>query len=76
MARDPESSSVVVIDPEILGGEPVFVGTRVPVKTLADYLLEGASIDAFLDDFPTVTRVQVARFLDQARRAAVASAEA
>lgn len=43
-------------DKEILGGIPVFTGTRVPVKTLFDYLEKGHSLDEFLDDFPTVTR--------------------
>lgn len=45
-------------DPEILGGKPVFVGTRVPVKTLWDYLEGGDSLDVFLDDFPSVSREQ------------------
>ena len=43
-------------DPEILGGTPVFVGTRVPVKTLFDYLIGAHAIPGFLDDFPSVTR--------------------
>lgn len=60
------NSSVIVKDPEILGGMPVFRGTRVPVKNLIDYLAAGATIDAFLDDFPTVTREQVIRFLEEA----------
>jgi uncharacterized protein (DUF433 family) len=42
-------------DPDILGGTPVFVGTRVPVRTLLDYLEGGESLDDFLEDFPTVT---------------------
>ena len=45
-------------DPEILGGTPVFVGTRVPVKSLYDYLEAGDSLDEFLDSFPSVTRDQ------------------
>ena len=48
--------SVVHSDPEILGGTPVFVGTRVPVQALIDYIEGGHSLDEFLDDFPTVTR--------------------
>jgi uncharacterized protein (DUF433 family) len=48
---------------EILGGTPVFAGTRVPVKTLVDYLLDGSSLDEFLEDFPTVTREQAEGFL-------------
>jgi uncharacterized protein (DUF433 family) len=45
-------------DPEVLGGTPVFAGTRVPVQTLWEYLRAGQSLDEFLDDFPTVTRRQ------------------
>lgn len=54
---------VVVIDPEVLGGTPVFAGTRVPVETLLDYLEGGESIDDFLEGFPGVTRDQVIAFL-------------
>jgi len=64
---------IVVSDPEILGGTPVFKGTRVPVKTLTDYLEQGASIDAFLDDFPTVSREQVIAFLEEARKRMIAT---
>lgn len=60
------ASSVIVKDPEILGGLPVFRGTRVPVKNLIDYLATGETIDTFLDDFPTVTREQVIQFLQEA----------
>ena len=49
-------SSVIHSDPDILGGARVFVGTRVPVQALIDYLEGGHSLDEFLDDFPTVTR--------------------
>jgi len=54
-------------DPDILGGTPVFVGTRVPARTLLDYLEAGDSLDEFLDDFPTVTRVQAVAALEFAR---------
>jgi uncharacterized protein (DUF433 family) len=64
--------SVVISDPEILGGTPVFVGTRVPVQTLVDYLEGGYSIDGFLDNFPSVRREQVNAFLEQATRALLA----
>ncbi len=57
---------VIIRDPEILSGIPVFRGTRVPVKNLIDYLSTGETIDTFLDDFPTVTREQVIRFLQEA----------
>ena len=56
---------VVHRDPDILGGTPVFVGTRVPVKALLDYLAGGHTLDDFLDDFPTVTRVQAVAVLEQ-----------
>jgi len=49
---------VVHSDPEILGGTPVFVGTRVPLRNLIDYLEAGQSLDEFLDDFPSVSREQ------------------
>ncbi|HVU13649.1 MAG TPA: DUF433 domain-containing protein [Phototrophicaceae bacterium] len=51
-------------DKEILGGIPVFYGTRVPVQNLIDYLATGETIDSFLDDFPTVSREQVVQFLE------------
>ncbi|MEI2612495.1 MAG: DUF433 domain-containing protein [Candidatus Promineifilaceae bacterium] len=57
---------LVVCDRDILGGIPVFAGTRVPVQTLFDYLEGGDSLETFLDDFPTVTRKQVVAFLGQA----------
>ena len=52
-------------DPDILGGIPVFVGTRVPVKTLLDYLEAGDSLDEFLDHFPSVSREQAVAGLNQ-----------
>jgi uncharacterized protein (DUF433 family) len=52
------TSSVAHTDPDILGGTPVFVGTRVPVRTLLDYLEAGDPLDEFLEDFPSVTREQ------------------
>ena len=58
--------SVVHVDPEILGGTPVFRGTRVPVKNLLDYLSGGDTLDQFLDDFPTVTRQQAVAALELA----------
>ena len=59
---------------EILSGTPVFSGTRVPVHHLTDYLSSGETIEAFLEDFPTVTRDQVLRFLQSAEHLIVASA--
>jgi uncharacterized protein (DUF433 family) len=55
-------------DPEIMGGTPVFVGTRVPVETLLDYLEAGDPLDEFLEDFPSVSREQVVAVLALARR--------
>ena len=60
-------SSVIVRDPEILSGMPVFAGTRVPAKNLLDYLEHGRSIEEFLDDFPTVRREQVIAALEEAK---------
>jgi uncharacterized protein (DUF433 family) len=59
-------SKIINIDPEILGGTPVFNGTRVPIETLIDYLTAGDTIDDFLEGFPTVERDQVIEFLRQA----------
>lgn len=58
---------VVHRDPDILGGTPVFVGTRVPVKNLFDYLEAGDSLDQFLQSFPSVTREQAVAALKLAR---------
>jgi len=58
------SQPVISRDPEIMGGTPVFRGTRVPVQTLLDYLEAGDSIDEFFDGFPSVTREQVISFLN------------
>jgi uncharacterized protein (DUF433 family) len=65
---------VVHSDPEILAGTPVFVGTRVPVQTLFDYLEGGETLDEFLTQFPTVTREQALATLDQARDSVLADA--
>lgn len=61
--------SVIHVDPEILGGTPVFVGTRVPFQTLIDYLEGGHPLDEFLDDFPSVTRDQTVAALELAKDA-------
>ena len=58
--------SAVSCDPEILGGTPVFTGTRVPVDALIDWLAAGETLDYFLDQFPTVTREQAERLLHDA----------
>jgi uncharacterized protein (DUF433 family) len=58
--------SAIKIDPEIQGGTPCFAGTRVPVKSLFDYLARGRSLEYFLEQFPSVTREQAAEVLHQA----------
>ena len=65
---------VVHSDPEILGGIPVFVGTRVPLRNLIDYLERGYSLDEFLDAFPSVSREQAIAALEAAHSALTASA--
>ncbi|HET6881218.1 MAG TPA: DUF433 domain-containing protein [Pirellulales bacterium] len=60
-------------DPDILGGTPVFVGTRVPVRTLLDYLEAGDSLHEFLDDFPSVRREQAIAALQLAKQLLVAN---
>ncbi|WP_414570475.1 DUF433 domain-containing protein [Nostoc sp. CCY 9925] len=67
-----KNSSIISASPEIMGGTPVFTGTRVPVQTLLDYLMAGESIDDFLGGFPTVTRKQVLAFLEEAGRQVIA----
>lgn len=68
------SAAVVHSDPEILGGMPVFSGTRVPVQNLIDYLEAGDRLDDFLGAFPAVTREQAIAALEIARNALVAGA--
>jgi uncharacterized protein (DUF433 family) len=63
----PTIESVVRCDPEILGGTPVFAGTRVPIKNLIDYLAAGDSLERFLDHFPSVTREQAVAALELAK---------
>jgi uncharacterized protein (DUF433 family) len=68
-------NQIVHTDPEILAGEPVFVGTRVPLRNLFDYLEAGDSLDVFLDSFPDVSREQAVAALELAKEtmSAVAS---
>ena len=72
----PTKPAVVHSDPDILGGTPVFVGTRVPVKSLYDYLEAGDSLDEFLESFPSVTRDQAVAALELARSMTEAHATA
>ena len=67
-------SEIVHSDPEILGGTPVFVGTRVPMQSLFDYLEGGESLDEFLRQFPSVRRDQAVTALEIARAALLAGA--
>lgn len=60
-------SNVIHCDPDIMGGIPVFAGTRVPIKTLLDYLEAGDSLDIFLDHFPSVSREQAIAALELAK---------
>ncbi len=67
-------NSVVQIDPEIMSGTPCFAGTRVPARTLIDYLEGGDSLDDFLEDFPTVSREQAVALLEEASELLIAPA--
>jgi uncharacterized protein (DUF433 family) len=68
-------SHVIHRDPDILGGTPVFVGTRVPVETLLEYLEAGDSLDEFLEHFPSVSREQAVGALELAKSMLVAHAD-
>ena len=70
----PNLSSVIHSDPNILGGTPVFVGTRVPAQSLIDYLAAGDSLAEFLDAFPSVRREQAVAALEWAREALLTGA--
>ncbi len=70
----PATSPVIHSDPDILGGTPVFLGTRVPLRALLDYLEAGDSLNEFLEDFPSVTREQAVSSLRLAERMLVAHA--
>jgi len=59
----------VVSDPEILGGTPVFIGTRVPVRIIFEHLEAGDSLEVFLEDFPTVSRELAVQVLEDAKTA-------
>ncbi len=65
---------IVTRSPDVVGGTPVFAGTRVPVQTLIDYLEGGDTIDSFLEGFPTVRREQIIAFLEEAKDPVVAAA--
>ncbi|MDR4483652.1 MAG: DUF433 domain-containing protein [Nitrospirales bacterium] len=67
------TQSLISCSPDVMGGTPVFAGTRVPVQTLLDYLEAGETINNFLEGFPTVSRVQVVAFLEEAKDRMVAA---
>ncbi|HEY6947117.1 MAG TPA: DUF433 domain-containing protein [Candidatus Acidoferrum sp.] len=69
------ASSVIIKNPNILGGEPVFAHTRVPFQALLDYLEGGQTLDEFLDDFPTVTREAAISALEEAKALVIAHLE-
>ena len=71
----PVTAAIIHCDPEILGGTPVFVGTRVPFRNLIDYLERNHGIDEFLDSLPTVSREQVVAALEAAHEAVSALAD-
>ena len=68
------SNDLITIDPEILGGSPVFKGTRVPVKTLFEYLENNYSVEEFLECFPSVTRDLVSKVLERSEQALLSPA--
>jgi len=70
-AQSVDLKSIIHSDPEIHSGDPVFAGTRVPVRTLIDYIEGGDSLDVFLENFPSVTREQAVAFLEEAARTAL-----
>lgn len=67
-----DPKQIIHADPDVLGGTPVFVGTRVPVDALIDFLEGGDTIEDFLENYPGVTREQVFSFLEEASRALLA----
>ena len=68
------STRLIIVDPDIQSGTPVFAGTRVPVQNLFDYLEEGDSLEVFLRQFPSVTREQAVAVLERARTSLVPDA--
>jgi uncharacterized protein (DUF433 family) len=67
------ASDLITVDPEVLGGTPVFKSTRVPVSTLFDYLEKNYTLDEFLDCFPTVTRNMACQILQRSESALLAA---
>ena len=71
-----DPNELITIDPEILGGTPVFKGTRVPVKTLFEYLEDNYTLEEFLECFPSVTREMALRILERSEQVLLAAAAA
>ena len=71
-----DSSGLITVDPDFLGGTPVFKGTRAPVKTLFDYLADNYTLDEFLECFPSVTREVACRALERSESALLDGAAA
>ena len=70
------SRDLITVDPDILGGTPVFKGTRVPVRTLFDYLESNYTLDEFLECFPSVTRPMAVRLLERSESTLLVPAKA
>lgn len=64
----------ITVDPEVMSGEPVFAGTRVPVQTLLDYILDGHTLEVFLDDFPSVKRQDAIRLIEHLKSSVLVGA--
>jgi len=71
-----DSNDLITVDPEILGGTPVFKGTRVPVKTLFEYLEDNYALEEFLECFPSVTREMACRILERSEQVLLSAAAA
>lgn len=71
-----KSDTLITVDPEVLGGTPVFVGTRVPLKTLFEYLEDNYTLDEFIECFPSVSREVACEVLERSERALIAPASA
>jgi uncharacterized protein (DUF433 family) len=70
-----EAQLPITVDPEVLSGTPVFRGTRVPVQTLVDYILDGETLETFLHSFPTVSRDHAVRLLQHFNETLLAGAQ-
>jgi len=69
------NKQIITVSPEIMGGTPVFAGTRVPVQTFIEYIKAGQSLDSFLEGFPSVKREQLLAFLDAAEERILAGVQ-